>query len=139
MTNEQLATEYGEMAARALNFLYDKLVSLPDITDAVKQNVKTERETIFATLVPIIKKFNTMGDDDKQTFKRTMSLAMLEKVDDIADRSAAFQSALETLSATPDQNFVMDVLSLYVVTSFLEEGAFDDEDAPPLLAHVGLE
>ena len=80
-----------------------------------------------------------MGDDDKQTFKRTMSLAMLEKVDDIADRSAAFQSALETLSATPDQNFVMDVLSLYVVTSFLEEGAFDDEDAPPLLAHVGLE
>ena len=54
MTNEQLATEYGEMAARALNFLYDKLVSLPDITDAVKQNVKTERETIFATLVPII-------------------------------------------------------------------------------------
>ncbi|NLX67539.1 MAG: hypothetical protein GXZ19_12390 [Bacteroidales bacterium] len=77
------------------------MASEPEITEA-----------IFAILIPIIGKYRTMEEDDKETFNRNMGLAMLENVDDIDTRSEDFQSALGTIVGTPDQNFVMDVLSL---------------------------
>ena len=139
MTIEELGIEYGKTAAEAFNFLYDKLGNSPTISDELKQNVKAEREKTFATLIPMIKHFRTLSEEDKQTFRLNSGSTMAQNIPDLLSHSEKLQTALGNAAAVGDENFMLDVVSLYMVQNFLEDGAFSGEGAPNLPKHVGLE
>lgn len=138
MTPEQLGTEIGNAAAQAFNSLYDILGNSPQITDEIKQKVSNERVKAFEPLIPMIKQYHALGEEDASTAIQSFFIANLTGIDDYDTKIEKLSAVLDSIFEGDDKEFTMDSVSLFAVNAFMENSSPEDEKTKTLFKHVGL-
>ncbi|NLL28444.1 MAG: hypothetical protein GX259_06580 [Bacteroidales bacterium] len=138
MKTEELGTKIGNIAAKAFDFIYDNLGNSQEITDELKQKIKTEREKTYKQLLPMVKEYHSLSEEDAAEVGRFMGLSYLQGIDDLENKIKKMESVIGNIENNDDEEFKMDMASLYVVLEFLEKPDDNDEEKKAMLRHIGL-
>ena len=138
MKTEELGAKIGNIAAKAFDFIYDNLGNSQEITDELKQKIKTEREKTYKQLLPMVKEYHSLSEEDAAEVGRFMGLSYLQGIDDLENKIKKMESVIGNIENNDDEEFKMDMASLYVVLEFLEKPDDNDEEKKAMLRHIGL-
>ncbi|NLO70745.1 MAG: hypothetical protein GX102_07395 [Porphyromonadaceae bacterium] len=137
MSPEELGVEIGKLCAEAFDFIYEQFKDQPEINDELKKKFSAERERIFSRLVPLIKQQQQLSEEGITECNMNAGITVAESIPDMEEKSIELLETIGNLENEPDQTFLMDVQSLYMILSFLDMEEMQ-QNAPELLKYVGF-
>lgn len=141
LTPDSLGTEIGKLIAQGSGFIVNTFKDSPTIDANIKNNVKAEREKIYASFAPMIKQLRTLKAEDKEKSIMAAMQSMLANLKVNEKDLEAIDAKLDKLiSNVKDEKFHNDVIGLYGMVMFLQATP-DDEDPnyKKVAKYLGLE
>lgn len=139
MTIEQIGAEFGKIAGESYMYVVDLLKKSPELSDAQKEELKKKRIKAYTNLPPMIKKINSLSDEEKSQVAFGILMEFMEIVPDIEGLSKEMEGSLDALEKDKDQEYAKDIAALISSITFLGDSDSEDEDFKMLKKHVGLE
>lgn len=143
MSIEAVGNEIANLVQRSSNFILDKIGNSPKVDSKFKSDFKGEREQVYAQFIPLIKKYRTYSEEERQKCGISMitNLAtFLEGYEDKMNKLGPSFEALEKQIKDKEEDLELDIQSLFLLMEFLEvDDIKSNPDLQKVAKHVGLE